>query len=115
MVLEILEDTPINAQIITRCKALKEVGFKLAIVNYSNRPEHMVLLPYTDYVKMNCSHIDVDALSALSARIRKKSSAKIVAEKVEDEAMFLTCKQLGLDAFQGYFFAKPTILKGSQP
>lgn len=115
MVLEILEDTPINAQIITRCKALKELGFKLAIVNYSNRPEHMVLLPYTDYVKMNCSHIDVDALSALSAQIRKKSSAKIVAEKVEDEAMFLTCKQLGLDAFQGYFFAKPTILKGSQP
>ena len=30
MVLEILEDIPINAQISTLCKALKDVGFKLA-------------------------------------------------------------------------------------
>jgi hypothetical protein len=30
MVLEILEDIPINAQISTQCKALKDLGFKLA-------------------------------------------------------------------------------------
>ncbi len=115
MVLEILEDVPINAQVITRCKALKELGFKLAMVNYTHRPEHMVLLPYTDYVKIDCSHIQIEALSELISQIRAKSSAKIVAEKVEDEVMFSRFKQLDIDAFQGYFFAKPTILKGSQP
>ncbi len=114
IVLEILEDTPINAQIITRCKALKELGFKLSIVDYANRPEHIVLLPHVDYVKIDLSVTQTEKLPQLINIIREKSSAKIVADKVEEEALFLACKELGIDAFQGYFFAKPTILKGEQ-
>lgn len=114
IVLEILEDTPINAQIITRCKALKELGFKLSIVDYANRPEHMVLLPHVDYVKIDLSVTSSEKIADLIAIIKKKSSAKIIADKVEEEALFLDCKDLGFDAFQGYFFAKPTVLKGEQ-
>jgi c-di-GMP phosphodiesterase len=115
IVLEILEDIPINAQIITRCKALKELGFKLAIVDYANRPEHIVLLPHVNYVKIDLLTISLEQAASYISLIRKKSTAKIVAEKVEDEAMFLACQQLNFDAYQGYFFAKPTILKGAQP
>ena len=114
IVLEILEDTPINAQIITRCKALKELGFKLSIVDYANRPEHIVLLPHVDYVKIDLSVTPLEKVPGLTALIQKNSSAKIIADKVEDEALFLNCKELGFDAFQGYFFAKPTVLKGEQ-
>lgn len=114
MVLEILEDTPINAQIITRCKALKALGFKLSIVDYANRPEHIVLLPHVDYVKIDVSEMPTEEIPALTAIIRKRSSANIVADKVEDEAMFSACETLDFDIFQGYFFAKPTILKGKQ-
>jgi len=114
IVLEILEDIPINAQIITRCKALKDLGFKLAIVDYANRPEHMVLLPHVDYVKIDLSTTSIEEASDLVALIRKKSSAKIVAEKVEEEALFLACQELKFDAYQGYFFAQPTILIGEQ-
>lgn len=115
IVLEILEDVPINAQIITRCKALKDLGFKLAIVDYANRPEHIVLLPYVDYVKIDLSITDTAKVPKLIALIQKNTSAKIIADKVEEEALFLECKALGFDAYQGYFFAKPTILKGEQP
>lgn len=115
IVLEILEDTPINAQIITRCKALKEMGFKLSIVDYANRPEHIVLLPHVDYVKIDLSETPIDKIPALVALIQKNSSAKIIADKVEEESLFTECKALGFHAFQGYFFAKPTILKGEQP
>lgn len=115
IVLEILEDTPINAQIITRCKALKELGFKLAIVDYANRPEHIVLLPYVNYVKIDLLTTPITEAANLVSFIRKKSSAKIIAEKVEDETIFSACQELNFDAYQGYFFAKPTILKGSQP
>jgi len=115
IVLEILEDVPINAQIITRCKALKELGFKLAIVDYANRPEHIVLLPYVDYVKIDFSTTTVEEAPALIERVRKKSTVKIVAEKIEDEALFSACEKLNFDAYQGYFFAKPTVLEGKQP
>lgn len=114
IVLEILEDTPINAQIITRCKALKDLGFKLSIVDYANRPEHIVLLPYVDYVKIDLHVTRIEKIPVLTALIRKNSAAKIIADKVEEEALFLECKELGFDAYQGYFFAKPTILKGEQ-
>lgn len=115
IVLEILEDIPINAQIITRCKALKELGFKLAIVDYANRPEHIVLLPHMNYVKIDLSTTTIEKATALVSLVRKKSSAKIIAEKVEDEAAFFACQHLNFDAYQGYFFAKPTLLKGARP
>jgi c-di-GMP-related signal transduction protein len=115
IVLEVLEDVPINAQIITRCKALKDLGFQLAIVDYTNRPEHVVLLPYVDYVKIDLSATPIEKVPELTALIRKNASAKIIADKVEEEELFLKCKELGFDAYQGYFFAKPTILKGEQP
>lgn len=115
MVLEILEDTPINAQIITRCKSLKEQGFRLSIVDYSNKPEHFVLLPHVDYVKIDLSVTPTEKLPELISMVKKKSKAKIIAEKVETEEQFNECKDLGFDAFQGYFFAKPAVLKGEKP
>jgi|TARA_B110000259_G_scaffold80651_1_gene94448 EAL and modified HD-GYP domain-containing signal transduction protein len=114
MVLEILEDIPINAQIITRCKALKDLGFKLAIVDYANRPEHMVLLPHVDYVEIGLSTTSIEETSDLVTLVRKQSPAKIVAERVEEEALFLACQELKFDAYQGYFFAQPSILTGEQ-
>ena len=53
IVLEILEDVPVNAQIITRCKQLKEMGFKLALDDFEYRSEHDALFPIIDYVKID--------------------------------------------------------------
>ena len=51
MVLEILEDVPINSVIIERCKALKEMGFRLALAHFSYRTVYDSLLPLLDYIK----------------------------------------------------------------
>jgi c-di-GMP phosphodiesterase len=115
IVLEILEDVPINAQILARCQALKKIGFRLAIDGFDNRTEYLPLLPSIDFVKIDLSITPVAAISELISLIRKASSAKIIAEKVEHEELFLKCKELGFDAFQGYFFSKPTILKSKKP
>ncbi len=115
IVLEILEDVPINAQILTRCQALKNMGFRLAIDGFDNRAEYKPLLPHIDFVKIDLSVTPVSAIAELISMIRKTSAAKIIAEKVEQEELFLKCKELGFDAFQGYFFAKPTVLKGKKP
>jgi c-di-GMP phosphodiesterase len=115
IVLEILEDVPINAQILTRCQALKNMGFRLAIDGFDNRAEYRPLLPHIDFVKIDLSVTPVSAIAELISMIRKTSAAKIIAEKVEQEELFIKCKELGFDAFQGYFFAKPTVLKGKKP
>ena len=115
IVLEILEDVPINAQILSRCKELKEMGFRLALDGFIFRAEYAPLLPLIDYVKIDLSTMPAEKIPALIMVIRKASSAKIIAEKVETEELFLKCKTWGFDAFQGYFFAKPSVIKGKKP
>jgi EAL and modified HD-GYP domain-containing signal transduction protein len=39
---------------------------------------------------------------------------RLLAEKVETREQFEYCKGLGMDYFQGYFFAKPQIIKGQR-
>jgi EAL and modified HD-GYP domain-containing signal transduction protein len=39
---------------------------------------------------------------------------KLLAEKVDDEAQVKVCCELGFELFQGYYFAKPTIIAGKK-
>ncbi len=114
-VLEILEDVPINTQIIMRCEELKDKGFRFALDGFSYRAEHDPILPLIDFFKIDLISTSIDEVPSIIAFIRKSSKAKIIAEKVEEEGLFLRCKELGCDAFQGFFFAKPSVLKGKKP
>jgi len=115
IVLEILEDVPINAQILARCQELKDLGFRLALDGFVYRTEYAPLLPLIDFVKIDLTTTPTDKIPALIAQIRKVTTAKIIAEKVEQEEQFLQCKAWGFDAYQGYFYAKPTVIKGKKP
>ena len=115
IVLEILEDVPINAQILARCQELKDLGFRLALDGFIFRSEYVPLLPLLDFVKIDLTTAPLDKMSAIIAQIRKASPAKIIAKKVEQETLFLQCETWGFDAFQGYFYAKPTVIKGKKP
>jgi EAL and modified HD-GYP domain-containing signal transduction protein len=44
----------------------------------------------------------------------KQYQLKILAEKIETPELFNRCKELGCDMFQGYFLAKPEIIKGKK-
>ena len=39
----------------------------------------------------------------------------LIGEKVETRAEHEYCRALGLDAFQGYYFAHPQMLEGERP
>ena len=115
IVLEILEDVPINAQILARCQELKYLGFRLALDGFIFRSEYAPLLPLLDFVKIDLTTAPLDKIPAIIAQIRKVTPAKIIAKKVEQETLFLQCQTWGFDAFQGYFYAKPTVIKGKKP
>ncbi len=42
----------------------------------------------------------------------KQFGVKLLAEKVETQADYELCRELGFDYFQGYFFSKPKIMSG---
>jgi EAL and modified HD-GYP domain-containing signal transduction protein len=115
IVLEILEDVPISPLIVARCEQLKEMGFKLALDDFEYRSEYDALFPMIDFVKIDLTLTPSAKLPELVKFLRKSTNAKLIAEKVEEIALFEQCQLLGFDAFQGFFFAKPTLLKSKKP
>lgn len=115
IVLEILEDVPITNPIIQRCKELKELGFKISLNNFKYRSEYAPLLPILDFIKINIATTPNDKLVLLIPQLKKYSKAKLIAENVEFESDFVACSPLGFDYYQGFFFAKPTILQSKKP
>ena len=114
IILEILEDVPISPQILARCQALKQKGFRLCLGDLTNRSGYAPLLPLIDIIKIDPSIIPAEQLPRLLTQIRQRTQAILVAEKVEEESQFKACQALGFSLFQGYFFARPTVLKGKK-
>lgn len=115
IVLEILEDVPITAAVITRCEALKDMGFRLALDDFSYKTEYDPILPLIDYIKVDLSITPMNKMLPALSQIRRLSNAILLAEKVETESDFEACKEMGFNLFQGFFFAKATLLRGKKP
>jgi len=114
IVLEILETVVIDQQIIERCSALKKLGFTIALDDFvMMRDEYHALLPLIDVVKVDVMLLDQPGLINAAQKLRKYP-AKLLAEKVDSQEQFNLCMQLGFHYFQGYFFAKPTVLSSKR-
>lgn len=111
LVVEILEDVPIDAQMIAAVRALKTRGYTIALDDYVYVEGHRELIELADLIKIDVLAQSLDQVKALMVQLRAYKGL-LLAEKVETQAMFETCKQLGFKLFQGYFLARPQIVKG---
>jgi c-di-GMP-related signal transduction protein len=115
VVLEILETVEITPEIIERCLALKKKGFKLALDDIIHLDDKQrALLPHLSFAKLEVMNMESAQMSALIKELRPYP-LQILAEKVDSPDQHQLCMQLGFDLFQGYYFAKPTILSGKKP
>ena len=108
-VLELLEVISINDQVISRCRELKGLGFKLALDDHVYSSDNTDIYNVVDIVKIDILQVPPEDLSKAVAELRKWP-VKILAEKVETVEQFDICFKLGFDFFQGYFFERPIIL-----
>jgi EAL and modified HD-GYP domain-containing signal transduction protein len=101
-------------EVIARCRYLHERGI-LLVINDVGRIDaaHGVLLALVDIIKVNITRFDADGLTALVSQL-KPFGKKLLAERVETVEQFALCQGLGFDLFQGYYFAKPTIIVGKR-
>jgi c-di-GMP-related signal transduction protein len=110
VVLEILETVDIDEQIVQRCRALKTIGYRLALddfVRYSETYEP--LLEIVDVVKIDVLRLDPNSLSKLVDRLRLWP-ARLLAEKVNTVERARQCLALGFDLYQGFFYGRPVVL-----
>jgi EAL and modified HD-GYP domain-containing signal transduction protein len=113
-VLEVLETVDITPDVIKRCRELKDKGFTLALDDFVTFEErHRPLLDLADIVKVDLMGMDASALQRTVAALRPWK-VKLLAEKVDDEAQVKACRELGFELFQGYYFARPTVIAGKK-
>lgn len=110
--IEILETVEATEAIIARCRAYREKGYMLVLDDFIYHPNLQPLVELANIIK-------VDFLGASSEKRReiidivKDPKMKFLAERVETLADYEEAVELGYSYFQGYYFAKPEIVKGS--
>ncbi len=111
LVLEVLEDIRAEDEIIAAVKKLASEGFTIALDDFIYHESLQPLVDISDIIK-----IDLTAISKaeLEAHVKKLANGKrrLLAEKVETAEEYQHCQQLGFDYYQGYYFSKPSIVKG---
>jgi EAL and modified HD-GYP domain-containing signal transduction protein len=109
VVLEILETVTITDAITARCRFLKQRGFTLALDDFVYNESYRPLLELVDIVKLDLLAHSREELRAAVAHLRQWP-VKLLAEKVDSAEQAAYCRGLGFDLFQGYYYAKPSVL-----
>ena len=114
IVLEVLETVEVTPAIVERCKELKARGFTIALDDFIKyEDKYKPLLDIVEIVKVDILPLDQAALKE-ATRALKQWPLMLLAEKVDSQEQAEFCHKLGYDLFQGYYFAKPTIIAGKK-
>ena len=110
-VLELTASVEATDAVLWRLAELAGHGFRFAAEASSHGNRLGRLLPLLDFVKVDLRATPVVTMLALVPRLRG-TGKRLVAEKVESQTEYRTCLDLGFDYFQGYYFAKPSVMAG---
>lgn len=114
VVIEVLEGSLVTPEVVSHCAALREKGYTLALDDFTRVTEdYAPLLPLASIIKVDITLVPPQDLPGLVAELRPLVP-QLLAEKVETVEDYQRCHDLGFDLFQGYYFAKPTVITGKR-
>ncbi len=90
---------------------LKTRGFRLAFDQQVLRRAYASWVPMAAFIKLDMSAFKPELAGPLVQFARTYSQAEIVDEKVETAEQFQRMADLGVKLFQGYWFAKPSLMQ----
>jgi EAL and modified HD-GYP domain-containing signal transduction protein len=109
--LELLESIDITPDVIERCRVLKSLGYQLALDDHVYSQSFEPLYDgLVDIIKIDLFATPLTGLSEIVKQFRRYP-VKLLAEKVDSRDVFLCCRSMGIELFQGYFLARPTLIQ----
>ena len=90
---------------------LRERGFHLAFNHTVLQSAYAPWLPLADYIKLDLSVLAPDQLAVLISYAGRHSQAELIAEKVETAQQYDMVSSQGVQMFQGYWFARPSLVE----
>ncbi|MCW8888712.1 MAG: HDOD domain-containing protein, partial [Gammaproteobacteria bacterium] len=97
---------------LTQINQLVESGHTIAIDHFCGDESALPLLKQANYIKVDIQGTEQNKLSDI-VTMAHNNGCQAIALKVESHEEFELCKALGFDAFQGYFFNHPNLVKKS--
>ena len=90
---------------------LKNRGFRLAFNHTVLAPVYAPWQALADFVKLDLTAIKIEKLRSFVAATKLRTSARLIAEKVETAEQFAALTAQGVTLFQGYWVANPEVIK----
>jgi len=113
VVLEILESVEPTEELVSACDELKKQGYTFALDDFVGHSSIEPLTRIAEIIK-----VDMQASSkADQVRLLETYQPRgiaMLAEKVETHEEFEWARTAGYDYFQGYFFARPAVVRAHQ-
>jgi len=110
VVLEILEHVEPDAEVIAAVTDAKKRGYQIALDDFVWDEKWVPLLELVHLVKVDVQGRSAEELKPLVAKL-KLFNVKLLAERVETDAVRAACAAIGFTLFQGYFYCQPETVK----
>lgn len=114
----VLEIEPLGhvaaAEALTRLPILSNLrqrGFKLAFNHTVLESAYASWLPLADFIKLDLTVLRPEQLGVLINYAARHSTARVIASKVETAQQFEMLHSLGIELFQGFWFARPAVVE----
>ena len=111
VVLEVLEDVEVDAELVQDIERAKQLGYRIALDDFVLSGPTATLVMLADVIKVEVPALDEDGLRRHAEELARPG-LKLLAEKVETREIQICCLDAGYDLFQGYYFARPEIVAG---
>ena len=106
--LETIEPTDDNYEL---CRGLFHSNYKLALDDFVYKPQWERFLKLVKLIKFDIAITPLSEIQPIVTKLQAHKQIKILAEKIETQEDYELAFDMGFDYFQGYFFAKPTMIK----
>ncbi len=113
VVIEILEDAPVNDSLIEAVTLLANQGYLIALDDFIFDPHWEPLVEIASIIKIDVLEQEEHSIVKLIQKLQRYP-VRILAEKIETPEQYQHFLELGCDYFQGYFFHKPNLVSGKR-
>ena len=114
----VLELPPVEGHQATEIESRAQVmgdlhrrGFRFAFDHTVLSRNYATWRPFVSYVKLDLELVAPELVEPLVRYAGQNTTAQLIATKVETHEQFQTMSGHGIKLFQGYWFAKPVLLK----
>ena len=111
-VIEILETVEPTADLLALCRGIREEGYTIALDDFVAGAKFEPLTQLAQLIKVDMRATAKPEQQRLIRTYQPRGIA-LLAEKVETYQEFEWAHKAGYDYFQGYFFAKPTVVSSA--